>query len=518
MTDNRAAAREALEDAYREHAADTTNKYELFGYSDGLPDEIDDTEVVSIAAEVLADPPEPKPSNTAVNGWEEAAFGDPTAGVYPPEMAEYDGWMTHKGNKLPYAPWTDHDAPAPCSKHNTTADECDCSARYKWGWQQNRRPFDDAKMALDDPQIDGLVYIQTEEDPFVFVDGDNVRDPDTGAVHPAFTAYLNHFGITYGDVSTSGTGVHAIYRGSLPAGVTAPDWYIDTEPWGANDDPPAIEFYSGKHVNVTTGQHIPGTPEEVRPWNAEVAHSIVEANTTVSKTPREELREVRKEAGVDADGGDGETDASEHIRAVNRLNAAAVAEKTIVSEWTDTSGDLNAFLPTWGSSDDGGTANIVDETCWVDTGNDDGQGGPIEMALINLDELDHTNAEVGKAEGSQFWTGYEHLRDLGFDLPEPPYAGDDDSNTASDYYNADLGSYTDGDPWSDPNAMLEACLEARADGVVEADADPPTLALTPIVRDLLAVDNPSEATLEAAAEVFHEELTPADFNGEEVLL
>lgn len=502
--DQTGQAREALEAAYREHD-DATNKYELFGYADGLPAEIDDTEAVSIAAEVLADPPEPKQSNTAANGWEEAGFDDPTAGVYPPEMTEYDGWMVrgedfppYGRDKAPFAPW------------NESA---------KWGNEENRTTFADTlEWHETHPKSDGLVFIQTEADPFVFVDGDDVRCPETGDVHPAFIALLEHFGLTYADVSTSGTGAHAIYRGDLPAGETAATWKIDSKPWGANDDNPAIEIYSGKHVNVTTGQHVDGTPEAVRPWNAEVAHTIVEANTTVSKTARQELQEAKERADIGDDTADGDAEASECIRAVNRLNAAAVAGKTIVSEWTDESGAGRGFLPTWGNSDDGGTANFVDDLCWVDYGDDDGRGGPIEMALIDLGEMHHTDAQVGKAEGSQFWTGYEHLRDLGFSLPEPPYTGDDDSTTASDYYNADLGSYTDGDPWSDPDAMLEACLEARAAGVVEADADPPTLALTPIVRDLLGVDNPSEATQEAAAEVFHDELTVDSFDGDEVLL
>jgi len=49
-------------------------------------------------------------------------------------------------------------------------------------------------MALEDPEIEGLVFIQTEADPFVFVDGYDVRYPATGDVHPAFTALLDHFG------------------------------------------------------------------------------------------------------------------------------------------------------------------------------------------------------------------------------------------------------------------------------------------------------------------------------------
>jgi len=506
------AARAALESAYVDHVDDDPNKYELFAYADDLPDKICDTEAVAIAASVLSDPPEVESTQTSSETWEDAAFGAVNPGVYPSEMVDYDGWMVHKGDKLPYAPWTDHDAPAPCSTHDTTADECDCSARWKWGWEPNRRPFEKAQIALDDERFEGLVFIQTEDDPFVFVDGDDVRCPESGDVHPALIAFLEHFGLTYADVSTSGTGVHAVYRGDLPAGETVATWQIDTEPWGANDAPPAIEIYSGKHVNVTTGDQVEGTPETVAVWDAETAHQILEVNGCVGRTPREELQEAYE----DFDGGSSDTDTNDHIRAVKRLDAQRVAEKTIVKEWTSSSrDDLRSFLPTWGDSSDGGTANFVDEKFWVDDGNNGGRGGPIEMALIDLGELRNKNAEIGCGKGSDFWTGYEHLRDLGFNLPEPPYAGD--TETASGYYEADLSAHTDADPWSDPDAMLEACLSAREAGAVPSDAQPPTLALLPITRDLLGVEEPSSDTKEAAVEVFHE-MDADDFDGEKVLL
>ncbi len=512
MTDHTEQARDALEAAYVDHAADDPNKYELFAYADGLPDEIDDAEAVSIAGSVLSNPPEVETTDTASETWEDAAFGDVNPGVYPVEMMDYDGWMTHKGDKLPYAPWTDHDAPAPCSKHDTTADECDCSARYKWGWEANRRPFEKAQLALDDSRLEGLVYIQTEDDPFVFVDGDDVRCPETGEVHPAFIALLEHFGLTYADVSTSGTGVHAVYRGDLPADETVATWHIDTEPWGANADAPAIEIYSGKHVNVTTGDHVDGTPESVAVWDAETAHQILEANGCVGKTARQELREAYE----DFDGGDDSGEHSDHIDALKRLDARRVAEDTIVKEWTSSSNDrLRSFLPTWGDSTDGGTANFVDDNFWIDDGDNGGRGGPVEMALIDLGELRNNNAEIGCSKKSDFWTGYEHLRDLGFDLPEPPYAGDDD--TPSGYYEADLSEHTGGDPWSDPDAMLEACLSAREAGAVPSEAEPPALALLPITRDLLGVETPSEATREEAAEVFRE-MGVDDHDGEKVVL
>ena len=492
-----AAVRDALEDAYRRADRDL-NKYELFGQASDLPTGTPDELALSAAADVLRDPP--NPAKTGGSGWSEADFSTTTAGVYPPEHREYDAWMVHKGDKLPYAPWSSRDDPAPCSKHDTTADGCDCDARWKWGYEPNRNGFEKAKLALEDERFEGLAYIQTEADPFVFVDGDDVRDPDTGDVHPAFVALLEHFGVTYADVSTSGAGVHAYYRGVLPEDETTATWQIDTEPWGANDDLPAIELYSGKHVCVTTGEHVAGTPTEVRRWDGEVVRPLLEANDefnqTVSTTDRQATGSSPSRSAKPSD----------PIDALEELNAADVADKTIVSEWTGEGGAGETFLPTWGTSGDGGTANFVDETCWVDTGQNGGRGGPIEMALIHLGKLSNTQSEVGCAEGADFWTGYEHLRDLGFDLPEPPTPGAD-AGPASAYYDADLGAYVDGDPWSDPDAMLTACLMARAEGAVDRDAEPPKLALVPIVREYLGIDEVDAETQDAAEDVYLNELS-----------
>ncbi len=73
------------------------------------------------------------------------------------------------------------------------------------------------KWSRMDPELSSdLVYIQREDDPFVFVDRDDVRDPEIGEIHPIFEAILEHLGVTYADISTSGAGVHAVYRGEIP--------------------------------------------------------------------------------------------------------------------------------------------------------------------------------------------------------------------------------------------------------------------------------------------------------------
>jgi len=503
-----AAVRDALEDAYRRKADSSTNKYELFGYASDLPDAAGDELALQVAGKVIRDPPEPAPEDLetpepASSEWAKADFSTTTPGVYPTEHQKHDAWMVHRGDKRPYAPWGSGDDPAPCSTHHTTADECDCDARKKWGYAPNRNAFEKAKLSLDDSRFEGLTYIQTENDPFVFVDGDDVRDPESGDVHPAFRAILNHLGITYADVSTSGTGAHAYYRGTLPGDETTATWDIDDAPFGQNDDPPTVEIYSGKHVCVATGDHVDETPTEVRRWNGEVLRPLLEANDELDDAPQ-------ISRGPTPSGSSPSSTASGDrggvIDELNRLDAAEVAEKTIVDEWTSGGGAGQTFLPTWGNSNDGGTANFVDETCWVDTGQNGGRGGPVEMALIDLGELSNQNSEVGCATGGEFWKGYEHLRDLGFDLPELPST---DGSGKSGYYDADLGAYVDGDPWSDPDAMLTACLMARAEGAVSRDADPPTLALTPIVREYLGVDEVGEQTRDMAAEVFHDDLSAA---------
>ena len=521
-----AEVRDALEAAYREHADADTNAYELFAYATDVPPDADDDAVLSLAEAVLADPPEqdvpdkaepetfpeqgggttdvpPGTTETAPSAWEKADFATTTPGVYPTEHRSYGAWMVRMDGKQPYAPWSSRNAPAPCSKHDTTADNCDCDARWKWGFEGNRSSFENARHALEDHRVEGLTFIQTEADPFVFVDGDDVRDPDTGDVHPAFVAVLEHLGVTYADVSTSGSGVHAYYRGALPADETAPSWEIDDEPFGANDDLPAIEFYSGKHVCLTTGDHVDGTPTEVARWNGEVLRPLLEANDEFTQT----TSTTRTRGGSGPASYSSGSTSSDPIDALERLDAREVAEKTIVDEWTGDGGAGDTFLPTWGNSGDGGTANFVDETCWVDTGTNGGRGGPAEMAMIDLGELRNENSEVGCVDGADFWTAYEHLRDLGFNLPETDA---DDADDKSDYYAADLGAYVDGDPWSDPDAMLAACLLARAEGAVSRDADPPALALTSIVREFLGVDGVDAEIRDMAADVFLNELSAAE--------
>jgi len=54
--------------------------------------------------------------------------------------------------------------------------------------------------------------------------------------------------------------------------------------------------------------------------------------------------------------------------------------------------------------------------------------------------------------------------------------------------------------------------------LVESGVEPPTLALQPIVRDLLGVDEIGSGTREMATEVYRDELTLSDIEDGEVTL
>jgi hypothetical protein len=420
-----------IQDAIR-----STDALELVGDLDDprvqLADRDEQSDIVDVdddqEADETPDTESPTDDRTPANGsYADAEFDAPESDVYPPELLEREQWMGHV-EKKPFAPWADRDAPAPCTKDEhaaATTDECNCDARWKWGYTENYADGETIAMAEVDPRLDGRAFLQQPDDPFAYVDGDDVRDPETGEVHPAFIAILEHLGLTYADVSQSGAGAHAIFRGELPDGVKEASWRLDDEPWGSNDELPSIEMYPGKRVCVMTGEHVPGTPTEIREWNADVLDALLEANDDVATAQREDLSTDRDDydlsdyepAATSTD--ETTSDIRDVFAALDRLDARDVAKRTIVHTWNDdasTSDGKRAFYPTWGKNSNG-TANVVDDQIWQDTGDRGGYGGPVVMALIDAGELRPEQA-AGGVRGEQWFQGVEHLQDLGFAIPE----------------------------------------------------------------------------------------------------
>lgn len=426
-----------------------------------------------------------------------AEFAHPGMRTWVPELLDRKQWMGHCGKK-PFAPWGDRDDPAPCSKHDTTADKCDCDARWKWGHDEFHRSGDAVRAVLPTEEIDGMAFLQQADDPYVFVDGDDVRCPETGAVHPVFKALLALFGETYCDVSVSDSGVHANYRGDVPGAGTEPSWALDNKPFGANDEVPEVEIYETKHVCVATGRHVPGTPVAVNEWDHEAVEAVLKAVWEYDAP--DENQDAGRSGGMPPlnASGDDESDESpdgvandmqDVYDAVERLDRREVAERTIVAEWTDAASETHrAFLPTWGSSSDGGSANFVNEDVWKDKGQMGGYGGPVAMAAIDCGFVSPRDAEPGCVSGTEYRACLQHLRERGFSIPE--YRPEDADGDGVDAFLAVAAEHAPdgGDPFRSDEALLVSCVKARDAGAVPGDADVPERALHPVIESVTGVD------------------------------
>ena len=103
--------------------------------------------------------------------------------------------------------------------------------------------------------------------------------------------------------------------------------------------------------------------------------------------------------------------------ALDRLDAQRVAEQTIVAEWLEDRTSNRAFRPTWAPSDYTGTANYVDVDKWIDTGDRGGKGGPAVMAAIDAGLVSDTQCPEA-VSGETWFKAVDHLRELGFSIPE----------------------------------------------------------------------------------------------------
>lgn len=109
-----------------------------------------------------------------------------------------------------------------------------------------------------------LGFVFTEDDPYIGIDLDHCRDPETGTIAPEAMAIIDRFA-TYAEISPSGTGIHLIGRGVKPA-----DNCTRTFGWGK------IECYDAGRYFTMTGRTLAGhdtirnCQRELTAWHREV--------------------------------------------------------------------------------------------------------------------------------------------------------------------------------------------------------------------------------------------------------
>ncbi|MCU4743341.1 hypothetical protein [Natronoglomus mannanivorans] len=109
------------------------------------------------------------------------------------------------------------------------------------------RPFDDALEYFESGDAAGIGFVFTEDDPFVGIDLDDCRDPETGSPSTDAREIVVELD-SFTEVSPSGTGYHVIVRGSLP---------------GDRSRRGSVEMYETARFFTVTGDHVDATPARV---------------------------------------------------------------------------------------------------------------------------------------------------------------------------------------------------------------------------------------------------------------
>jgi primase-polymerase (primpol)-like protein len=123
----------------------------------------------------------------------------------PEELKERPQWVNwryekrdKKWTKVPYGPMS--------------FERASSTDLMTWG------TFDEALAALRVGNFDGLGFCFCSADPFVGIDFDKCRDPETGEIDTTVLEVVRGFTSSYVEVSVSGTGIHLITTGRLKGG------------------------------------------------------------------------------------------------------------------------------------------------------------------------------------------------------------------------------------------------------------------------------------------------------------
>lgn len=160
---------------------------------------------------------------------------DSLHGHLPDELTDRDQWVCWrtedrdgKPTKIPVDP-----------SNGRFASTTDCTT-----WS----PFDRAhEYARVTEAVAGLGFVFTEDDPFVGVDLDDCRDPETGQPTTLAKDIIDRLD-SYTEISPSETGYHVIVRGTLP---------------GGRNRHGSVECYATSRYFTMTGDHVSETPERV---------------------------------------------------------------------------------------------------------------------------------------------------------------------------------------------------------------------------------------------------------------
>ena len=246
----------------------------------------------------------------------------------------------------------------------------------------------------------------SDESNIVFVDFDDVRDPETGAMHESVVGIIANTD-TYAQYSISGTGAHIFFEGSLPDGVEAIE---DELPEDEAFPEAEIEVYDSARNVAMTGDHIEGTPTDINPepelldllvenYHDEEPGTIHDVEHQKPAISKKEISDVEKTAY--------KQDIYDAIKLTDpsdiRVRSPATTERS----------DCISRDPTWADSTSG-TRLAELEDGWVYR---KGMVGLDALQLVALEEGIISDVE-DYPSGEDFGEAVEKLRRRGAHIPE----------------------------------------------------------------------------------------------------
>lgn len=256
----------------------------------------------------------------------------------------------------------------------------------------------------------GLFYLLPEvasDDGHLFLDWDDVRDPETGAIHPTVIEFIEKAG-SYAQVSTSGTGVHIFLIGQLPDGYQTIQ--ADLEP--TDDFPnPELEAYDHDRLVAMTGDHIEGTPETVE-RNDDLIETLCDEYGNKKEVTGTEYREptITKQEIQNVEKTEWVQDVYDAIAHVDHTDITLRSELT-----EERSGKSVSYDPSWIAHSDSGTRLGADGDGFVY------RDGDIQIDAAQVVALEEgiVSSVHDYPSGEDFWEDtLDELRKRGAHIPE----------------------------------------------------------------------------------------------------
>lgn len=305
-------------------------------------------------------------------------------GVYPESMknsAQWVLWKFEDGDKIPVAPW-----------HSGTLYGVDSRDQAVWTDFENALDWME-KM----PRDLGLGFVLTDEDPYLFIDYDDVRD-ESGRLLDRVHKHLERL-VSYSAISTSGSGIHVYTRAALSE---------DVKSVVGDLDPGSIEIYDNKRFIALTGKHIKSTPLGVTN-SQEVVDALEDFFAKVhSSTPTES--DIGYEGPVDVSAIEETSDVEVVFEAIRRISPGDIQLRSTLTE--ERADGTASYDPMWADSKSG-TRLAELEDRWV-----------YREGMYGLDALQVVALEEGIIESvtdypseSEFWKAVDALRDRGAKIP-----------------------------------------------------------------------------------------------------